>query len=116
MSRNLILIGLIFLSASAYADANDGEYRGIKLGEKLTTPRGAVGKDHVIGAKIYVVAPSRQPHHIDSMSIYASPKSSVIGSIFGQSPHRRVHPHPVYRQTLPRIECKTSYVKNLSRD
>jgi len=84
MSCNLILIGLMFLSTSAFADANDGEYLGIKLGEKLTTPRGAVGKDHVMGAKIYVVDPSRQPHHIDSMSIYVSPKSSVIGSIFGE--------------------------------
>ena len=33
---------------------------------------------------IYVVDPKRQAHHIDSMSIYVSPKSSIIGSIFGE--------------------------------
>jgi len=84
MSRSLILIGFIILSTPAFADANDGEYLGIKLGEKLKTPRGAIGKDHVMGAKIYVVDPGRQPHHIDSVSIYVTPKSSIIGSIFGE--------------------------------
>ncbi len=84
MRHSLTLISLIFLSTSAFADANDGEYLGIKLGEKLTTPRGAVGKDHVMGAKIYVVDPGRQSHHIDSVSIYVSPRSSIIGSIFGE--------------------------------
>ena len=84
MTRTPILISLVFLSTSVFADANDGEYLGIKLGEKLKTPRGAVGKDHVMGAKIYVVDPGRQPHHMDSISIYVSPKSSIIGSIFGE--------------------------------
>ncbi len=49
MSRNLILGSLIFLSTSAYADANDGEYLGYKLGEKFTAPRGAVGQDPYYG-------------------------------------------------------------------
>ena len=84
MRRNLTLFVLIFLSMSAFGDANDGEYLGVKLGEKLTTPRGAVGKDHVMGAKIYVLDPGRQPHHIDSISIYVSPESSIIGSVFGE--------------------------------
>ena len=84
VSRNLILVSLIFLSTSAYADANDGEYLGYKLGEKFTAPRGAVGQDHIMGAMIYVVCPGRQPQHIDSVSIYVSPKSSIIGSVFGE--------------------------------
>lgn len=84
MTRYLILISLIFLSASAFADANDGEYLGYILGERFTVPRGAVRKDHITGAMIYVVDPRRQPHHIHSVSIYVSPKSSMIGSIFGE--------------------------------
>ena len=82
--RFLIFINLFFLSAFAYADANDGEYLGYNLGEKFTAPRGALGKDHITGAMIYVVEPRRQPHHIDSVSVYVSPKSSMIGSIFGE--------------------------------
>jgi hypothetical protein len=84
MTRQLILISLVFLNASAFADANDGEYLGYNLGEKFTAPRGAVGQDHITGAMIYFVSPKRQPHHIDSVSLYVSPKSSMIGSIFGE--------------------------------
>lgn len=79
-----MLISLIFLSASAFADANDGEYLGYNLGERFTAPRGAVGEGHITGAMIYVVEPKRQPHHIDSVSLYVSPTSSIIGSIFGE--------------------------------
>lgn len=32
----------------------------------------------------YIVDPGRQPHHIDSASVYLSPESSIIGSIFGK--------------------------------
>jgi len=84
MTRNLILISLIFLSASAFADANDGEYLGYNLGDKFKVPRGAVAMDHITGAMIYVVNPRRQPHHIDTVSLYVSPKSLMIGSIFGE--------------------------------
>lgn len=84
MNRILISISLIIFSACVIADANDGEYLGYNLGEKFKVPRGAVGQYHITGAMIYVVDPKRQAHHIDSMSIYVSPKSSVIGSIFGE--------------------------------
>lgn len=84
MTRTLIFISLILCSASALADATAGEYLGYNLGEKFKVPRGAVGKDHITGAMIYVVAPKRQPHHIDAVSLYVSPKSSMIGSIFGE--------------------------------
>jgi len=84
MTRLLILISLISYGASALADAGAGEYLGYNLGDKFTVPRGAVGKDHITGAMIYVVAPKRQPHHIDAVSLYVSPKSSMIGSIFGE--------------------------------
>jgi hypothetical protein len=84
MTRILYLISLIIFSASAIADANDGEYLGYSLGDKFKVPRGAAGDYHITGAMIYAVDPKRQAHHIDSMSIYVSPKSSIIGSIFGE--------------------------------
>jgi len=84
MTRVLILASLIFLGPSAYADANDGEYLGYNLGERFKVPRGLAGKDHITGAMIYVVNPKRQPHHIDSVTLYVSPKSTMIGSIFGE--------------------------------
>jgi hypothetical protein len=74
----------MLFSASALADANDGEYLGYTLGDKFKAPRGADSDFHITGAMVYVVDPKRQPHHIDSMSIYVSPKSSIIGSIFGE--------------------------------
>jgi len=84
MSRILILICVICFSATVHADANDGEYLGYSLGDKFKVPRGAASEYHITGALIYAVDPKRQPHHIDSMSIYVSPKSSIIGSIFGE--------------------------------
>ena len=84
MLRKLILLSFIFVGSAALADANDGEYLGFKLGEKLTVPRGAVSMDHVTGAMIYALDPGQHPHHIDSISIFVSPKSSIVGSIFGE--------------------------------
>jgi hypothetical protein len=84
MTRILILIGLIFSGAPVFADANDGEYLGYHLGEKFKVPRGAVSQEHITGAMIYYVSPKRQPHHIDAVSLYVSPESSMIGSIFGE--------------------------------
>jgi hypothetical protein len=84
MTRNLFLVSLILMNASAFADANDGEYLGYKLGEKYRVPRGATFQNHITGAKVYVVPPRRQPHHIDSVSLYVSPKTAMIGSVFGE--------------------------------
>jgi hypothetical protein len=84
MNKTLVLIFTICFSVSVHADANDGEYLGYSLGDKFKVPRGAEGDYHITGAMIYAVDPKRQPHHIDSMSIYVSPKSSIIGSIFGE--------------------------------
>ena len=84
MTRALILASLIFSGPYVYADADDGEYLGYNLGEKLKVPKGSVGSDHITGAMIYFVNPKRQPHHIDSVSLYVSPKTSMIGSIFGE--------------------------------
>ena len=84
MARILFFISLILFNTSVIADANDGEYLGHTLGDKFRVPRGAVDEYHITGAMIYAVDPRRQAHHVDSMSIYVSPKSSIIGSIFGE--------------------------------
>lgn len=84
MTRILIFISLFFLSASAFADANDGEYLGFKLGERYSAPRGSVGRGHITGALVYAVDAHKRHQHIGSLSIYVSPKSSIIGSIFGE--------------------------------
>lgn len=80
----LISVYLLFLSAVACADANNGEFLGFKLGERYSVPRGSVGRDHITGALSYVVNPVHRHQHMGSMSLYVSPKSSIIGSIFGE--------------------------------
>ena len=81
--RKLIFISLLFLSTSALADANDGEYLGFKLGSKFSAPEGAIGRDHFMGALVHIVDPHQRHQHMGSLSIYVSPKSSIIGSVFG---------------------------------
>ena len=84
MLRQLILIGLIVCNTSAFADANDGEYLGFTLGERFIVPRGSVGMDHITGAMIYAIDAGLHSHHIDSINIYVSPESSIVGGIFGE--------------------------------
>lgn len=84
MTRTLIFFSLLFLSTSAIADANDGEYLGFKLGDRYSVPRGSVGRGHITGALVYAVDAHKRHQHIGSLSIYVSPKSSVIGSVFGE--------------------------------
>ena len=84
MARILTFVSLIIFSTQIFADANDGDYLGFTLGDRFEIPRGADGQHHITGAMIYDVDPGRQAHHMDSMSIYVSPKSATIGSIFGE--------------------------------
>ena len=84
MTRTLVYVGLLALSTSALADANDGEYLGFKLGDRYSAPPGSVAEQHITGAQIYFVKPESRHQHIGSLSIYVSPKSSIIGSIFGE--------------------------------
>jgi len=83
ITRKLIFISLLFLSTSVLADANDGEYMGFKLGSKFSVPEGAIGRDHMMGALVYILNPHQRHQHMGSLSIYVSPKSSIIGSVFG---------------------------------
>ena len=80
----VIVIGLLSLSASAFADANDGEYLGFKLGEKFSVPRGATAQQHITGALRYAIDPEHRHQHMGSLALYVSPRSSIIGSIFGE--------------------------------
>ncbi len=78
-----MLIGLIFFSSFATADANKGEFLGFKLGDKYAVPPGSVGKSLITGAMYYAVDPEQRHQHMGSLSLYVSPRSSIIGSIFG---------------------------------
>lgn len=84
VTRNLIFICLLAVSAAALADANDGQYLGFKLGDRYSAPPGAAAGQHITGALIYAVDPESRHQHIGSLSIYVSPKSAIIGSIFGE--------------------------------
>jgi hypothetical protein len=75
---------LILFSTLAIADANDGDYLGYRLGEKFAVPKGVSGRDHIMGAQIFDLHPGSHPHHVDTISIFASPTSSIIGSVFGE--------------------------------
>ena len=83
ITHKLVFISLLFLSTSALADANDGEYLGFKLGSTFAAPEGAIGRDHITGALVYFLDPHQRHQHIGSLSVYVSPKSSIIGSVFG---------------------------------
>lgn len=80
--RKLVCVSLLFLSSPAVPDANDGEYLGFRLGSKLSAPAGAIGRDHIMGALVYNVDPHQRHQHLGSLSVYVSPKSSIIGSVF----------------------------------
>jgi hypothetical protein len=74
-----------FLSgATALADANDGEYLGYRLGDIYDVPKKATSREHILGARIFDLNPGQHGHHVDAISIYVSPTSSIIGSIFGE--------------------------------
>ena len=75
---------LILCSTLAFADANHGDYLGYRLGDKFAIPKGIAGRDHIMGAQIFDLDPGSHPHHVDTISIYASPTSSIIGSVFGE--------------------------------
>ena len=79
----IILIGLILFSSSAIADANNGVFLGFRLGESYAVPPGSVGKSLITGAMYYAVDPEQRHQHMGSLSLYVSPESSIIGSIFG---------------------------------
>ncbi len=83
ITRKLAFISLLFLSTSAIADANDGEYMGFRLGSTFSAPEGAIGRNHIKGALVYFVDPRQRHQHMGSLSIYVSPKSSIVGSVFG---------------------------------
>ena len=82
-TRKLTFICLLFLSTSVLADANDGDHMGFKLGSRFTVPEGAISRDHITGAIVHTVDPHQRHQHVGSLSLYVSPKSSIIGSVFG---------------------------------
>lgn len=83
-THKLLFVCLVFLSTLVLADANDGEHMGYRLGAKFSAPEGTFGRGHITGALVYHVDPHTRHQHMDSMSVYVTPKSSIIGSIFGE--------------------------------
>ncbi len=71
-------------SSSSFADANDGEYLGFRLGDKYSAGKGTGIRNHITGALIFDLSAGQQDHHVDTISIYVSPTTSIIGSIFGE--------------------------------
>ena len=64
LGSTLIYLGLLFFSAGATGDANDGEYLGFKLGDRYAVPRGSVGKSHITGALSYAIDPEHRHQHM----------------------------------------------------
>ncbi len=86
MIRKLTPAFLIFLSMHAFADGDDGEYLGFKLGDRFSVPRGVVGKDYIMGALTFNVDPGRHPHHIlryfrNLLRCLLNPKTKIFSDI-----------------------------------
>ena len=80
----LCALGLVLTAPSALADATDGEYLGFRLGDKFEPRRGDDGRVHITGARVFDVGAKDDAHNVDGISLYVSPSSSIIGSIFGE--------------------------------
>jgi hypothetical protein len=75
---------LLAFGTTAHADADNGEFMGYRLGEEFVAPENAEPRPHVAGPRVYDFVVESRDHGAESMSIYASPRSSIIGSIFGE--------------------------------
>ena len=75
---------LLLAGSVTFADANDGEYLGYRLGDKYPIPKRTAVRPHITGALIFDLNPGEHPHHVDTISLYVSPTSSIVGSIFGE--------------------------------
>lgn len=87
ISRSIVLLVAVVLSLGsmqAFADADAGEYLGYRLGDKYFAGKGTGIRKHITGASIFDLHPGHQDHQVDAISIYVSPTTSIIGSIFGE--------------------------------
>ncbi|NIL94133.1 MAG: hypothetical protein GTO71_06755 [Woeseiaceae bacterium] len=80
----LMLLFIFFVASNAYADANEGEYLGYRLGETFNIPKRAGSRGHITGAMVVDLSPKAHPHHVDSITLYVSPVSLIIGGIYGE--------------------------------
>lgn len=80
----LMIAFMLFVVSNAYADASNGEYLGYRLGDRFDPPRKAESRQHITGALIFDLAPGSHPHHMDTITVYVSPTSSIIGGILGE--------------------------------
>lgn len=80
----LCAIAALTIADAAHADASAGRYLGYQLGDRFTVPDDLVSERHVAGPVVYSFEVNSRDHGVDTMSLYVSPKSSIIGSIFGE--------------------------------
>lgn len=79
-----IVAAALLAGGTARGDADDGLYLGFRLGEKFDPPEVAQARSHVAGPLIYDFPVNSRDHGAESMTIFVTPESSIIGSIFGE--------------------------------
>ncbi len=112
----LLVLFFVLVATTAYADANDGEYLGYRLGERYIAPRNADTRDHINGAQIFDLNPGAHPHHVDTITLFVSPISSIIGTILGDwyFQHERAA-HAFADRYLAQLEQKYPHWKRKER-
>lgn len=79
-----LIAAAVLASGTARADASNGEYMGYRLGDKFAVPEHAQSRPHVAGPRVYEFKINGRDHGVDTMRVFVSPESSIIGSIFGE--------------------------------
>ncbi len=79
-----LTLAAIVMSGTARADASNGEYLGYRLGDKFSVPMNAQPRPHVAGPLVYDFGMNTRDHGVETMTVFVSPESSIIGSIFGE--------------------------------
>jgi len=80
----LLTAAALLSSGPARADASTGEYMGYRLGDRFTVPAHARSRPHVAGPLVYEFDVNGRDHGVETMRIFVSPETSIIGSIFGE--------------------------------
>jgi hypothetical protein len=79
-----LIAAALLMSGAARADASNGEYMGYRLGDKFAVPEHAQARPHVAGPLVYEFDINGRDHGVETMRVFVSPESSIIGSIFGE--------------------------------
>lgn len=80
----VIVAAALLASGVAGADASSGEYLGYRLGDRFVAPENATPRPHVAGPLVYDFLADSRDHGVETVTLYVSPESAIIGSIFGE--------------------------------